>query len=59
MKQNKDIFGGMVEEDELVNLADNNQNGGWEIVGSVTAIIAVLTYVACPSAPCTSTGYCK
>lgn len=55
-KKMENVFAGMVSENELVELADMNQEGGWEIVGSITA---VATYLVCPSIPCTSTGYCK
>lgn len=60
MKEDK-IFEGMVMEEELKELADMNDNGGiaWEVIGSITAIITVASNAACPSVPCTSTGYCK
>ena len=58
MRNSNDIFEGFVSEEELTNLADMNQEGGWEIVASITAIVGI-TFVTCPTAPCTNTGYCK
>lgn len=52
----ENVFEGMVSESELADLADMNQEGGWEVVASV---VAIATYLVCPSIPCTNTGYCK
>lgn len=58
LDRTESVFDGMVTEDELVDLVDMNQDGGWQIVGSITAIIGI-TFVFCPTAPCSNTGYCK